>query len=71
MVFYMQTCFTILKSPILHVSFLQNLPTMNILDPIFYRTLFYDLSPSDLPGLKIMEKNLRLLNIMIHVIYIL
>jgi hypothetical protein len=22
--------------------FLQNLPTMNILDPIFYRTLFYD-----------------------------
>jgi hypothetical protein len=25
--------------------FLQNLPTMNILDPIFYRTLFYDFSP--------------------------
>jgi hypothetical protein len=22
--------------------FLQNLPTLNILDPIFYRTLFYD-----------------------------
>jgi hypothetical protein len=42
MVFYMYTCFTILKSPILHVIFLQNLPTMNILDPIFYRTLFYD-----------------------------
>jgi hypothetical protein len=50
MVFYMQTCFIILKSPILHVIFLQNLPTMNILDPIFYRTLFYDfrlvISPS-------------------------
>jgi hypothetical protein len=25
--------------------FLQNLPTMNILDPIFYRTLFYDVRP--------------------------
>jgi hypothetical protein len=25
--------------------FLQNLPTMNILDPIFYRTLFYDFHP--------------------------
>ena len=24
---------------------LQNLPTMNILDPIFYRTLFYDFHP--------------------------
>jgi hypothetical protein len=23
--------------------FLQNLPSMNILDPIFYRTLFYDI----------------------------
>jgi hypothetical protein len=42
MVFYMYTCFTILKSHILHVMFLQNLPTMNMLDPIFYRTLFYD-----------------------------
>jgi hypothetical protein len=41
----MLTCFTILKSPILHVKFLQNLPTMNILDPIFYRTLFYDFRP--------------------------
>jgi hypothetical protein len=40
MVFYMLTCFTILKSPILHVHFLQNISTMNILDPIFYRTLF-------------------------------
>jgi hypothetical protein len=39
---YMYTCFIILKSPILHVHFLQNLPTMNILDPIFYRTLLYD-----------------------------
>ena len=42
MVFYMKTWFIILESPILHVHFLQNLPTMNILDPIFYRTLFYD-----------------------------
>jgi len=41
MVFYMLTCFNVLKSPILHVIFLQNLPTKNNLDPIFYRTLFY------------------------------
>jgi hypothetical protein len=33
------------KIPYLHVMFLQNLPTMNILDPIFYRTLFYDIRP--------------------------
>jgi hypothetical protein len=45
MVFDMQTCFIILKSPILHVNVLQNLPTMNLLDPIFYRTLFYDFRP--------------------------
>jgi hypothetical protein len=51
MVFYMLTCFTVLKSPILHVNVLQNLLTMSRLDPIFYRTLFYDfhpvISPSD------------------------
>ena len=32
------------KSPILHVHFLQNLSTMNILDPIFYGTLFLKFS---------------------------
>jgi hypothetical protein len=32
--------------------FLQNLPTMNILDPIFYRTLFYDFRPVISPGVK-------------------
>ena len=32
--------FIILKPPILNVCFLQNLSTMNTLDPIFYRTLF-------------------------------
>jgi hypothetical protein len=37
--------FHYLKIPILHVHFLQNLPTINILDPIFYRTLFYDFVP--------------------------
>ena len=42
MVFYMETCSTILESPILHVHLLQNSPTMNILDPVFYRTSFYD-----------------------------
>ena len=30
------------KIPYLHVIILQNFPTMNILDPIFYRTFFYD-----------------------------
>jgi hypothetical protein len=30
--------------------FLQNLPTMNLLDPIFYRTLFYDFRPVISPG---------------------
>ena len=34
--------FHYLKSPILHVHFLQNLSTINILDPIFHRTLFYN-----------------------------
>ena len=43
MVIYMYTCFTILKSPILHVHFLQNLSTINVLDPFFiarYSTIF-------------------------------
>jgi hypothetical protein len=33
------------KSPILHVHFLQNLSTMNILDTIFYCTLVLNFSP--------------------------
>ena len=41
--------FHYLKSPILHVHFSQNLPIMNILDPMFYRTLFLDFSPVPLP----------------------
>jgi hypothetical protein len=32
--------FRYFKSSILHVHYLQNLRAMNILDPIFYRTLF-------------------------------
>jgi hypothetical protein len=39
------TCFTILKSPILQVHFLQNLPTMNILDPIFLSLVVLRFSP--------------------------
>jgi hypothetical protein len=37
--------------------FLQNLPTMNILDPIFYRTLFYDFRPVISPGLPLPLQN--------------
>ncbi len=36
-------------SPILHVNFLQNLPTMNILDPIFYRMWFLNFLPVNPP----------------------
>ena len=32
---------------------------MNILDPIFYRTLFYDCSPSDLPESTLQPRLLR------------
>jgi hypothetical protein len=53
MVFYMSTCFTILESPILHVHFFQNLPTMNILDLIFYRTLFLKFSPVTSPRVQL------------------
>jgi hypothetical protein len=38
------------KIPYFTCNFLQNLPTMNILDPIFYRTLFYDFCPVISPG---------------------
>ena len=42
MVFYMSTCFTIKKPPILYVRLLQNLSTMNVLDLIFIARCFYD-----------------------------
>jgi hypothetical protein len=41
--------FHYLKSPILHVIFVQNLPTMNILDPIFLSHVVLRFLPSDLP----------------------
>jgi hypothetical protein len=54
--------------------FLQNLPTKNILDPIFYHTLFYDFRPVISPGLEtiialstltyIVESNLNELHLM-------
>jgi hypothetical protein len=37
--------------------FLQNLPTMNILDLIFYRTLFYDFCPVISPSQKVKNDN--------------
>jgi hypothetical protein len=45
--------FHYLKTPYFTCNFLQNLPTMNILDPIFYRTLFYDFRPVISPGVGI------------------
>ena len=60
----METCFTILKSSILHVIFLQNLPTMNILDPIFYRTLFYDFRPVIFLGVIVRATMLQKLNML-------
>jgi hypothetical protein len=39
------------KIPYFTCNFLQNLPTMNILDPIFYRTLFYDFRLVISPGI--------------------
>ena len=41
--------FTILISPISHVIVLRNLPTMNILDLVFYRTWFLKFLPIPLP----------------------
>ena len=49
MVFYMWTCFTILKTPLLYVHHLQKLSTMNILQLIFYRTWFLRFSPMNPP----------------------
>jgi hypothetical protein len=39
------------KIPYLHVHFLQNLTTMNILDLIFYRILFYNFRPLISPSM--------------------
>ena len=64
MVIYMYTCFTILKSPILHVHFLQNLSTMNILDPYFFAPCSM-IFASELPeiggalSLILLERNIR------------
>jgi hypothetical protein len=49
---HINSCSAILKSHVLHVIFLQNLHTMIILDPIFYRTLFYDFRPVISPRAK-------------------
>ena len=48
MVFYMYACFTISKPPILYVRLLQNLSTMNILDPNFLWQIVSTLFASDL-----------------------
>jgi hypothetical protein len=43
------------KIPYFTCKILQNLPTMNILDPIFYRTLFYDFRPVISPRARCFE----------------